>query len=138
MDKNTENNNLVLGICNEMSLARRALYHDQIFVVNRTYWYDLKAPNLHYKDQIFGYDKQKNAQMFSKSEEIEVGMQWKLPFKNRDCFFATYAEAEFNFTKELNDTDTYEKEDANFECQVNDPDAKVIWFREEQVCNVLI
>ena len=26
------------------------------------------------------YDKQKNAQMFSKSEEIEAGMQWELTF----------------------------------------------------------
>ena len=46
-------------------------------------------------------------------------------------------EAEFNFTKELGDTDTYEKEEAMFECHVNDPDATVTWFREDQVCDTL-
>lgn len=43
------------------------------------------------------------------------------------------SEPEFDFAKPLNDTDAHEKEPATFLCEVNDPDAKVQWFRENEV-----
>ncbi len=43
------------------------------------------------------------------------------------------SEAEYEFTKNLDDTDAYEKETAQFVCEVNDPDAPVKWFREDKV-----
>ncbi len=35
--------------------------------------------------------------------------------------------------KPLKDMDTREKEACEFECEVNDPDARVTWFREDKV-----
>ena len=47
--------------------------------------------------------------------------------------FLYFPEPEFEFTKPLNDTDATEKEAATFVCEVNDADAKVKWFKENQV-----
>ena len=43
------------------------------------------------------------------------------------------SEPEFEFTKQLQDSDAYEKEDGVMSCEVNDADAKVQWFREDKV-----
>jgi len=42
-------------------------------------------------------------------------------------------EPDYAFEKELNDADAYEKETAEFECEVNDEEATVQWFREDKV-----
>jgi len=42
-------------------------------------------------------------------------------------------EPDYEFEKELNDADAYEKETAEFECEVNDEEAPVQWFREDKV-----
>lgn len=44
-----------------------------------------------------------------------------------------FPEPEYEFTKDLNDLDAYEKEAAEFVCEVNDPLAVVKWFREDKV-----
>jgi len=44
------------------------------------------------------------------------------------------SEPDYEFEKELNDADAYEKETAEFECEVNDEEAPVQWFREDKVC----
>ncbi|KAK2158172.1 hypothetical protein LSH36_175g03003 [Paralvinella palmiformis] len=41
-------------------------------------------------------------------------------------------EPEFEFVKQLEDTDCIEKETVEFVCEVNEPDAPVQWFREEK------
>ena len=43
------------------------------------------------------------------------------------------AEPEYEFVKEMHDIDAYEKEAAEFECEVNDPMAVVKWYREDKV-----
>ena len=43
------------------------------------------------------------------------------------------SEPDYEFEKELNDADAYEKETAEFECEVNDEEAPVQWFREDKV-----
>jgi hypothetical protein len=40
---------------------------------------------------------------------------------------------EFNFKRKLNDVDVYEKETATFECEVNDEEAPVKWFKDNKV-----
>lgn len=42
-------------------------------------------------------------------------------------------EPDYDFEKNLNDADAYEKETAEFECEVNDEEATVQWFREDKV-----
>jgi len=42
-------------------------------------------------------------------------------------------EPEYDFDKNLNDTDAYEKETAEFECEVNDEEAPVQWYNEDKV-----
>jgi hypothetical protein len=42
-------------------------------------------------------------------------------------------EPDYDFEKNLTDADAYEKETAEFECEVNDEEAPVQWFREDQV-----
>jgi len=42
-------------------------------------------------------------------------------------------EPEYEFEKQLNDADAYEKETAEFECEVNDEEAPVQWFCEDKV-----
>jgi len=42
-------------------------------------------------------------------------------------------EPDYDFEKNLNDADAYEKETAEFECEVNDEEAPVQWFREDKV-----
>jgi len=37
----------------------------------------------------------------------------------------------------LNDADAYEKETAEFECEVNDEEAPVQWFREDKVIRLM-
>ncbi len=49
-----------------------------------------------------------------------------------------FAEPEYDFTKPLRDTDAHEKETGEFECEVSDPDARVTWYREDQVWYTLI
>jgi len=44
----------------------------------------------------------------------------------------TIEEPEYDFDKKLTDADAYEKETAEFECEVNDEDAPVQWFREDK------
>jgi len=43
------------------------------------------------------------------------------------------SEPEYDFEKPLTDADAYEKETAEFECEVNDEEAPVQWFREDKV-----
>ena len=43
------------------------------------------------------------------------------------------AEPDYEFDKNLQDVDSHEKEVAEFECEVNDEDAVVEWFREDKV-----
>jgi len=45
-----------------------------------------------------------------------------------------YSEPDYDFEKNLQDADAYEKETAEFECEVNDEEAPVQWFREDKVC----
>ena len=42
-------------------------------------------------------------------------------------------EPEYDFEKPLSDADAYEKETAEFECEVNDEEANVDWYREDKV-----
>lgn len=44
------------------------------------------------------------------------------------------SEPDYDFEKNLQDADAYEKETAEFECEVNDEEAPVQWFREDKVC----
>ena len=46
------------------------------------------------------------------------------------------AEPEYDFVKPLKDMDTREKEACEFECEVNDADARVTWYREDKVTNL--
>lgn len=46
-------------------------------------------------------------------------------------------EPEYDFEKKLNDADAYEKETAEFECEVNDEEAPVQWFREDKVIRLM-
>ena len=48
-------------------------------------------------------------------------------------FLIFCTEPEFDFTKQLEDTDCIEKETAEFVCEVNEPDAPVQWIREDKV-----
>jgi len=48
-------------------------------------------------------------------------------------FIIPCTEPEFEFVKQLEDTDCIEKETVEFVCEVNEPDAPVQWFREEKV-----
>ena len=43
------------------------------------------------------------------------------------------SEPEFEFKQDLHDIDAYEKDAAEFECEVNDPMAVVKWYREDKV-----
>ena len=47
-----------------------------------------------------------------------------------------FAEPEYEFTKKLFDTDSYENETAEFSCTMNDKDANVEWFIEDEVRTV--
>ena len=47
-----------------------------------------------------------------------------------------FSEPEYDFDKKLQDTDAYEKEKAEFVCEVNDEGAKVQWFKEDKVCQI--
>ena len=42
-------------------------------------------------------------------------------------------EPEYRFTKQLDDIDTLVKETASFECEVNDEEAQVKWFKADKV-----
>ena len=42
-------------------------------------------------------------------------------------------EPEYDFVRPLKDMDTREKEACEFECEVNDADARVTWYREDKV-----
>jgi len=44
-----------------------------------------------------------------------------------------FLEPEYDFEKPLSDADAYEKETAEFECEVNDDEASVDWYREDKV-----
>lgn len=45
-----------------------------------------------------------------------------------------FLEPDYDFEKPLTDADAYEKETAEFECEVNDEEAQVQWYREDKVC----
>lgn len=44
-----------------------------------------------------------------------------------------FPEPDYDFEKPLTDADAYEKETAEFECEVNDEEAPVQWYREDKV-----
>ena len=46
---------------------------------------------------------------------------------------SVFTEPEYEFEKPIRDTDAYEKETAEFTCEVNDPQAPVKWFKEDKV-----
>jgi obscurin-RhoGEF protein len=48
----------------------------------------------------------------------------------------TTEEPDYDFEKPLNDADAYEKETAEFECEVNDEEAQVQWFREDKPIDI--
>ena len=48
-------------------------------------------------------------------------------------YFLWIVEPEYDFVRPLKDMDTREKEACEFECEVNDPDARVTWYREDKV-----
>lgn len=48
-------------------------------------------------------------------------------------FFPSDSEPDYEFEKNLQDADSMEKEVAEFECEVNDDEAVVQWFREDKV-----
>ena len=48
-------------------------------------------------------------------------------------FQLQFSEPEWEFTKPLQDVDAVAKGNAEFVCEVNDPDAEVQWFREGEV-----
>lgn len=50
------------------------------------------------------------------------------------CFKIFFLEPDYDFEKPLTDADAYEKETAEFECEVNDEEAPVQWYREDKVC----
>jgi len=54
------------------------------------------------------------------------------------CVAVWCTEPDYAFEKELNDADAYEKETAEFECEVNDEEAAVQWFREDKVSHKLL
>ena len=47
--------------------------------------------------------------------------------------FSPPTEPEYDFDKNIQDIDSYEKEDAEFVCEVSDPDAQVTWWKEDKV-----
>lgn len=49
------------------------------------------------------------------------------------CRQLNCTEPDYDFEKNLTDADAYEKETAEFECEVNDEEAQVQWFREDKV-----
>lgn len=51
--------------------------------------------------------------------------------------FLHYTEPDYDFEKPLTDADGYEKDTAEFECEVNDEEAPVQWFREDQVSPIV-
>lgn len=48
-------------------------------------------------------------------------------------FLISPAEPDYEFDKPLEDTDAFEKETAEFVCEVSDKDARVQWFLEDKV-----
>ena len=46
---------------------------------------------------------------------------------------ACFSEPEYEFDKNAQDVDAYEKENAEIVCEVNDPDAQVTWYKEDEV-----
>ena len=53
-----------------------------------------------------------------------------------NCLLST--EPEYNFSKQVSDLDSYEKETAIFETQVSDREAKVEWYFNDKVVYLLI
>lgn len=51
-------------------------------------------------------------------------------------FFPSDSEPDYEFEKKLQDADSLEKEVAEFECEVNDDEAVVQWFREDKVSSI--
>lgn len=47
-----------------------------------------------------------------------------------------FSDPEWDFMKLLDDVEGIERDRATFECDVNDPEAEVKWFRNDKVCTL--
>lgn len=61
---------------------------------------------------------------------------FRMILKSKEVYYFRFSvEPDYDFEKPLTDADAYEKETAEFECEVNDDEAPVQWFREDKVCH---